>query len=930
MKTLKYICIVGAFAILLPTFLSAQDNRQRDYQTIIADGMAQLPLSDPQKLSEVMKELAGTGQAGMEMMVKMLVPADKGKNALVEYAINGVVNYVTVTGDKTLQENVRKGLATSLELCPDNANRAFLLSQLQLCATSEDSSVFIKYLQDSYLADYAVRGLVAASGSNGEVILNLMKQEAAPRKTLAHIAYERRIPEAEPFLLDWLPETNKETRTTILKALSVCGSSASVKTLAALAKSEAYEWNEEQEATAAYFLLLNRLAAGKEKEAAVKAAKKQLKNAKPYLRGAALNVILTAEGNKAMSYVRTALKDESIEVRNNALEGISAFADEQVYATVGSWIPSLPTQANTDIVRWFGNCHAASQTDVIVEAMSSSDNTLACAGIEAAGRIGGQKALDGLIAQLGGVHAQEASKALLTFNGEIKDGIMKALNADATTQIQVLKICSKRRINEVSGQVFSLLNSENKDVRDAAYTALANTVTYADADRLAGLLEVSDEKNVPQLQKALENAIKPQDSKVQYKWVANRMAQSTIPVRYYPVLAQTNTAECIGLLQKELSTSNRKAAFEAMLKINNPLMIDTLYRIAREKPIFREQALSRYIVLVAQSSQQPSRKCRYYQQALQLNPSVGIQNQVLKRLAEVHKYPALMLASKYLDMPETAVNAASAVKTIVAKSDERLGGDSVRIALEKAQTVYKQQSGADAGYAVDEITTLLSKLQSAPVFTLPADEEKQGYEILFDGTSLQKWEGNTDSYVIENGTIYVSANYGAEGNLYTRKEYGDFVLRFEFCFEREGVNNGIGIRTRQGVDAAYEGMEIQVLDHDAPIYKGLHEYQRHGSVYGIIPAKHIKFGELGSWNVEEIRAVGDRITVTVNGEVILDGDIRKACQGHNVSKDGGKNPYTVDHKNHPGLFNKKGLISFCGHGEGIRFRNVRILDLSKK
>ena len=70
--------------------------------------------------------------------------------------------------------------------------------------------------------------------------------------------------------------------------------------------------------------------------------------------------------------------------------------------------------------------------------------------------------------------------------------------------------------------------------------------------------------------------------------------------------------------------------------------------------------------------------------------------------------------------------------------------------------------------------------------------------------------------------------------------------------------------------------------------------------------------------------------VTVNGEVILDGNIREACKGHNIAPDGGKsNPYTVDHQNHPGLFNKDGYVSFCGHGPGVRFRNVRILDLSK-
>ena len=71
--------------------------------------------------------------------------------------------------------------------------------------------------------------------------------------------------------------------------------------------------------------------------------------------------------------------------------------------------------------------------------------------------------------------------------------------------------------------------------------------------------------------------------------------------------------------------------------------------------------------------------------------------------------------------------------------------------------------------------------------------------------------------------------------------------------------------------------------------------------------------------------------VTVNGEVILDGDIREACQGHNVSEDGSKkNPYTVDHRNHPGLFNKKGHIGLLGHGAGIQFRNIRIKSLDAK
>ena len=47
-----------------------------------------------------------------------------------------------------------------------------------------------------------------------------------------------------------------------------------------------------------------------------------------------------------------------------------------------------------------------------------------------------------------------------------------------------------------------------------------------------------------------------------------------------------------------------------------------------------------------------------------------------------------------------------------------------------------------------------------------------------------------------------------------------------------------------------------------------------------------------------------------------------------VDAHGGKNnPYTVDHKNHPGLFNASGHIGLLGHGAGIKFRNIRIKEL---
>lgn len=202
-------------------------------------------------------------------------------------------------------------------------------------------------------------------------------------------------------------------------------------------------------------------------------------------------------------------------------------------------------------------------------------------------------------------------------------------------------------------------------------------------------------------------------------------------------------------------------------------------------------------------------------------------------------------------------------------------------------------------------------------YQLTAEEKTAGYKVLFDGTNLFDWIGNKTDYFIENGDLVVDPTRGGKGNLYTKDEYSDFVYRFEFQLT-PGANNGLGIRTPLEGDAAYVGTELQILDNDAEVYKNLQPYQYHGSAYGIIPAKRGYLKPLGEWNTQEVYLKGSKIKVTLNGAVILDGDLAEA------SKNG-----TADHKEHPGLSRSSGHIGYLGHGNPLRFRNIRVLDLSK-
>jgi hypothetical protein len=213
------------------------------------------------------------------------------------------------------------------------------------------------------------------------------------------------------------------------------------------------------------------------------------------------------------------------------------------------------------------------------------------------------------------------------------------------------------------------------------------------------------------------------------------------------------------------------------------------------------------------------------------------------------------------------------------------------------------------------ITTLLLLLAvpvaaQDPASTPAQDQSEEGFVPLFDGKTLDGWQGATDGYAAEDGKLVCLQG----GNLYTKRECADFIFRFEFKLPPMG-NNGVGIRTPPSGNPAYGAMEIQILDDNyKDKYPQLQPYQVHGSIYGVVPADPGHQKPIGQWNSEEIMAKGSHVRVTLNGVVIVDADLDK------IDK-------PMDGREHPGLHNKSGHIGFLGHGARIEFRNLRIKEL---
>jgi hypothetical protein len=188
----------------------------------------------------------------------------------------------------------------------------------------------------------------------------------------------------------------------------------------------------------------------------------------------------------------------------------------------------------------------------------------------------------------------------------------------------------------------------------------------------------------------------------------------------------------------------------------------------------------------------------------------------------------------------------------------------------------------------------------------------EGFEPLFNGKDLTGWKvhnGKMDVWGAEEGVLFVNGKGG--GWLMTEKEYGNFELRLEYKVPRAG-NSGVALRAPLKGDPAYQGMEIQILDDEAPEYKNLRPTQYTGSIYDVVPPSKRVTKPAGEWNQMRIVAKGRQITVELNGTKIVDANLD-------------------DHKDkaekHPGLLRDKGHLGLQSHDGRVEFRKLIVKPL---
>ena len=201
---------------------------------------------------------------------------------------------------------------------------------------------------------------------------------------------------------------------------------------------------------------------------------------------------------------------------------------------------------------------------------------------------------------------------------------------------------------------------------------------------------------------------------------------------------------------------------------------------------------------------------------------------------------------------------------------------------------------------------------AAPDATATGAGRSADMPVALLGPTLDGWTGDIVGWTLADGVLSCGPNGQA---IYAPGDWSDFELSFSFRLD-PGANNGVAIRAPGTGDAAYEGMEIQVLDDGHEKYAGwLKDWQRHGSIYGLVASTGAReaMRPAGEWNAETIVARGSRVTVVLNGKTIVDADVAAALRAGPPSG-----------KDHPGARRTSGKVGFLGHGDRVEFRDVRV------
>ena len=157
-----------------------------------------------------------------------------------------------------------------------------------------------------------------------------------------------------------------------------------------------------------------------------------------------------------------------------------------------------------------------------------------------------------------------------------------------------------------------------------------------------------------------------------------------------------------------------------------------------------------------------------------------------------------------------------------------------------------------------------------------AADDEEGFQPLFDGKSLDGWEGNLNFFRIEGDAIVAGSLERSIPNnefLCTTREFSDFELRFEAKLVGAGNNAGVQFRSKRVPgDHEVSGYQCDAgAAFDRPVWGALYDESRRNKMLAEGPKDELlAWVKADDWNELRVVAKGDHIQIYLNGHLTVD------------------------------------------------------------
>ena len=875
-------------AILLSTsFLVAQTPQGRTHPTIIADALAQLPTNNQAQYNRTMADLVSTGEEGLLDLIGRLNRPGNKSNEILDFAISGWTNFVAK--DEAKRAIAANAYQKALNQPLDNEIKATIIRQLEKIGTNENVEALAALLSDTRLSGPAAQALVAIGTEKAwEAILDAYVEGASPQTEtgLINALAQTSFAPAEPFIHNALTEkSSPESKKSIYNALGKMGGQLSFDLLKKAAQKENYEYGK-YNATPDYLNLLSRLNSHnpdntkfrKEAEELLRVASKQNKE---YLKIFASDILLVNPSTNKNNILKNALKDGSMAYLSNVLNS-GAFKNDPKAAEmiVKELNPRASAEKQTAIIYWIGENNVPNAVTLLANYTESTNPMVHKSAISSLAKIGNEQAmlaLAGLLKSNNEETIQLAQEALSTYNGDISYTLASVFNdANDVGKKAILELIAARKMDSQYNLVYNQMFTDNETIKAEAAETLQHVSTDKNLSDLFTLVEQTDAKYVPAIQRAINAALGYLPVNEQMKLVSDRMNSSLNKHLYYKALANSGSQEAMDMITKAYATEtgvNKEAAFNALTGWTSFDAIYPMLEIARNSSNIDElsNVTDALIATINQSNETGAVKYLYLREAMQFAQTDKQKNDILRALGNTGQYQAMLFVAPYMDNSALSENAALAAMNIGTSNPSFAGAETTKILNKVSSTL----TNPDAGYQREAIKKFLNENPS-----------EGGFVSIFNGRNLDGWKGLVANpikraamtkqqltaaqkkadeaaktgWMVENGELLFT---GKGDNLVTDKHYGDFEMLVDWkLYPGPEPDAGIYLRGTPQVqiwDTARVDVGAQVGSG------GLYNNQKHES-------KPLKVADqkVGEWNTFRIKMVGERVSVWLNDELVTD------------------------------------------------------------